>query len=155
MATQHNSTQGSTSPSRFKRRLFGAILTLPILVSGVAAQPAMAQEITGIEDYRSLLAEGLIRPSALEIYIADADGSNQRQLTDNGAANFAPYWHPSGERIIFSSNMDGTGLERVTYSEDFDGFPVFSPDGRYLVFGSNRNKSHEGNTNLFLAEWLN
>ncbi len=123
-----------------------------------------------IEDYRSLLAEGLIRPSALEIYIADADGSNQRQLTDNGAANFAPYWHPSGERIVFSSNMDdprgrnfelyiinvdGTGLERVTYSEDFDGFPVFSPDGTQLVFGSNRNKSHDGNTNLFLVEWLN
>jgi len=122
------------------------------------------------EDYLSLLAEGLIRPSALEIYVADADGSNVRQLTDNGAANFAPYWHPSGERIIFSSNMDdpqgrdfelyiinvdGSGLERVTYSEDFDGFPVFSPDGRHLVFGSNRNKSHEGNTNLFLVEWIN
>ncbi len=121
------------------------------------------------EDYLSLLAEGLIRPSALEIYVADADGSNPRQLTDNGAANFAPYWHPSGEQIIFSSNMDdpqgrefelylinvdGTGLERVTWSEGFDGFPVFHPDGTRLVFGSNRNESHEGNTNLFLVEWL-
>ena len=121
------------------------------------------------EDYLSLLAEGLIRPSALEIYVADADGSNPRQLTDNGAANFAPYWHPSGEQIIFSSNMDdprgrdfelylinvdGTGLERVTWSEGFDGFPVFHPDGRSMVFGSNRNESHEGNTNLFLVEWL-
>ena len=121
------------------------------------------------EDYLSLLAEGLIRPSALDIHIADADGSNPRQLTDNGAANFAPYWHPSGEQIIFSSNMDdprgrdfelylinvdGTGLERVTWSEGFDGFPVFHPDGTKLVFGSNRNESHEGNTNLFLVEWL-
>ena len=121
------------------------------------------------EDYLSLLAEGLIRPSALDIYVADADGSNPRQLTDNGAANFAPYWHPSGEQIIFSSNMDdprgrdfelylinvdGTGLERVTWSEGFDGFPVFHPDGTKLVFGSNRNESHEGNTNLFLVEWL-
>ena len=120
------------------------------------------------EDYLALLAEGLIRPSALEIYVADADGSNQRQLTDNGAANFAPYWHPSGEKIIFSSNMDdprgrefelylinvdGTGLERVTWSEGFDGFPVFHPDGTKLVFGSNRNMSHEGNTNIFLVEW--
>ena len=100
--------------------------------------------------------------------MADADGSNRRQLTDNGAANFAPYWHPSGEQIIFSSNMDdprgrdfelylinvdGTGLERVTWSEGFDGFPVFHPDGTKLVFGSNRNMSHEGNTNLFLVEW--
>ena len=121
------------------------------------------------EDYLSLLADGLIRPSALDIWVADADGSKPRRLTDNGAANFAPYWHPSGERIIFSSNMDdpggrefelylinidGTGLERVTYSKGFDGFPVFHPDGSSLVFGSNRNMSHEGNTNLFLVEWL-
>ena len=121
------------------------------------------------EDYLSLLDEGLIRPSALDIYVAAADGSNPRQLTDNGAANFAPYWHPSGEKIIFSSNLhdpqgrdfelylinvDGSGLERVTWSEGFDGFPVFHPDGTKLVFGSNRNMSHEGNTNLFLVEWL-
>ena len=120
------------------------------------------------DDYLSLLADGLIRPSALEIYVANEDGSNPRQLTDNGAANFAPYWHPSGEQIIFSSNMDdpqgrnfeiyiinidGTGLERVTYSEGFDGFPVFHPDGTRLAFASNRNMSHDGNTNLFLAEW--
>ncbi len=121
------------------------------------------------QDYLSLLAQGLIRPSALEIYVADADGSNVRQLTDNGAANFAPYWHPSGERVIFSSNLDdpqgrnfelylinidGTGLERVTWSEGFDGFPVFHPDGGSLVFASNRNQSHEGNTNIFLADWM-
>ncbi len=121
------------------------------------------------DDYLSLLVDGLIRPSALEIYVADADGSNPRQLTDNGAANFAPYWHPSGEQIIFSSNMDdprgrnfeiyiinidGTGQERVTYSEGFDGFPVFHPDGTRLAFASNRNMSHEGNTNLFLVEWV-
>ncbi|MDX1566458.1 MAG: hypothetical protein R3223_01575 [Longimicrobiales bacterium] len=120
-------------------------------------------------DYRSLLADGLIRPTTLEVYIADADGSNKVQVTDNGAANFGPYWHPSGEKVIFSSNMhdptgrdfdlylindDGTGLERVTYTEDFDGFPVFSPDGRYLVWGSNRNMAHEGNTNVFIAEWV-
>lgn len=121
-----------------------------------------------LEEYRDLLAQGLIRPTALEIYVADADGSNVRQVTDNGAANFAPYWHPSGDRILFSSNMDdpagrdfdiymvdldGTGLERVTVTPDFDGFPVFSPDGRFLVWGSNRNMSHDGNTNLFIAEW--
>lgn len=120
------------------------------------------------EDYLTLLADGLIRPSVLEIYVADADGSNVRQITDNGAANFAPYWHPSGQQIIFSSNMDdpqgrnfelylinvdGSGLERITYSEGFDGFPVFHPAGNLLVFGSNRNESHPGNTNIFLAEW--
>ena len=122
-----------------------------------------------LEDYQGLLAEGLIRPTTLEIYVADADGSNRRQVTENGAANFAPFWHPSGEKVLFSSNLDdptgrdfdiyminldGTGLERVTTAPGFDGFPVFSPDGRYLAWGSNRNEAHEGNTNVFIAEWV-
>jgi Tol biopolymer transport system component len=122
-----------------------------------------------LADYQALLAQGLIRPNALEVYVANADGSDVRQVTDNGAANFGPFWHPDGERIIFSSNMDdptgrefdlymihedGTGLERITYTGDFDGFPMFSPDGRYLVWGSNRNPSHEANTNIFIAEWV-
>ena len=96
-----------------------------------------------LEDYRRLLSQGLLRPGELEIYIMDADGSNQRQLTQLGGANFAPYWHPSGEKIVFSSNhhdpdgrdfeiyminLDGSGLTRITYSEGFDGFPVFSPE---------------------------
>ncbi|RMH19450.1 MAG: hypothetical protein D6701_05000 [Gemmatimonadetes bacterium] len=121
------------------------------------------------EDYLALLGQGLIRPSALEIYVMDADGSNVRQLTHNGAANFAPYWHPSGEKIIFSSNMDdprgrdfelyminvdGTGLERITHSPGFDGFPVFSPDGTKLVWGSNRMHEREGETNVFIADWV-
>jgi Tol biopolymer transport system component len=122
-----------------------------------------------IADYQRLLRQGLIRPNALEIYVMNSDGTEKRQITDNGAANFGPFWHPSGERIIFSSNMDdptgrdfdlyminvdGTGLERITRTPDFDGFPMFSPDGRYLVWGSNRNMSHEGNTNVFIAEWV-
>ena len=131
-----------------------------------AHYPEDAAEQAG---YRALLAEGLIRPSVLEIWVADADGSNARQVTSNGAANFAPYFHPSGDKILFSSNMDdpsgrdfdlylinvdGTGLERVTFTPGFDGFPMFSPDGRYLTFGSNRNESHPGNTNVFIAEWV-
>ena len=122
-----------------------------------------------LADYRALLADGLIRPSTLEIWVADADGSNAHQVTDNGAANFGPFWHPSGDRIVFSSNMDdptgrdfdlymidadGSNLERITHTPDFDGFPMFSPDGRYLVWGSNRNPAHEGNTNVFIAEWV-
>ncbi len=122
-----------------------------------------------IADYKNLLAVGLIRPSSLELYIADADGTNVRQITDNGAANFAPYWHPSGDKLVFSSNMgdprgrnfdiylinaDGSGLEQVTFTEGFDGFPVFSHDGTELVFGSNRNPSHDGNTNVFIAKWI-
>lgn len=127
------------------------------------------EEGSEMEDYLRLLDQGLIRPSSLEIYVADADGSNVQQVTENGAANFGPFFHPSGEQIIFSSNMDdptgrnfdlymigvdGSGLERITFTDDFDGFPMFSPDGRYLVWGSNRNPSHEANTNVFIAEWV-
>ena len=122
-----------------------------------------------LEDYRRLLSQGLLRPGELEIYIMDADGSNQRQLTQLGSANFAPYWHPSGEKIVFSSNhhdpdgrdfeiyminLDGSGLTRITYSEGFDGFPVFSPDGQHLVFGSNRNNGGTSDTNVFIGEWI-
>ena len=120
-------------------------------------------------DYLRLLEQGLIRPGELDIWVMDADGSNKRQVTDLPGANFAPYWHPSGEKLIFSSNhldpdgrefdifminLDGTGLEQITYTGGFDGFPMFSPDGKYLVFGSNRNESHPGNTNVFMAEWV-
>jgi Tol biopolymer transport system component len=122
-----------------------------------------------LNEYRKLLKEGLIRPSALEVYVMNANGSGKRQVTDLGGANFAPFFHPDGERIIFSSNhedpssrefelyivnVDGTGLERVTYSEDFDGFPMFSPDGTKLVFASNRFNGGTSETNVFVADWV-
>lgn len=120
-------------------------------------------------DYQTLLQENLIRPSKLDIFIMNADGTNQQQITNNGAANFAPYFHPDGRRIIFSSNMDdpkqrnfdlymiatdGSGLERITYYEDFDGFPMFSPDGKELVFCSNRHAAVPHQTNVFIADWV-
>jgi len=122
-----------------------------------------------LADYRALLADDLVRPGVLDIYVMDADGSNTRRLTDNGAANFAPFFHPDGERVIFASNLndpesrnfdlfliglDGTGLEQVTFSDEFDSFPMFTPDGRHLVFASNRHAATEGDTNLFIAEWI-
>jgi Tol biopolymer transport system component len=99
----------------------------------------------------------------------NADGSNKRQVTRNGKANFAPYFFPDGKRIIFASNMDdprgrnfdiyvinvdGSGLKRITHNETFDGFPMFSPDGKKLVFASNRNAKAQGETNVFLADWV-
>ena len=122
-----------------------------------------------IDDYKSLIAQGLIRPSTLELFIADADGGNVVQVTHNEAANFGPFWHPSGEKVVFSSNLgdprgrefdlwmvntDGTGLEQVTFTGDFDGFPVFSPDGTQLVWGSNRHNELDGETNVFIADWV-
>lgn len=121
-----------------------------------------------LEDYQSLLKENLIRPSRLEIFVMNADGSNQRQLTSNGAANFAPFFHPRGKKIIYCSNFadpkrrnfdlflmnaDGSNQERVTYCDDFDGFPVFSRDGKKLIFCSNRNAAAPRQTNVFIADW--
>jgi Tol biopolymer transport system component len=122
-----------------------------------------------LADYRALLNKGLIRPGRLELFVMNADGSGKRQVTQNGAANFGPYFHPDGKRIIFSSNLhdprgrnfelylinvDGTGLERITNNPTFDGFPMFSHDGRKLVFASNRNNQRRGETNLFIADWV-
>jgi len=120
-------------------------------------------------DYNDLVENGYVRPTALEIFVMDADGKNMKQITNLGKASFAPFFHPSGNKIIFASNyngdnprdfnlfminIDGTGLERITFNPSFDGFPMFSPDGKYLVFGSNRFNKKETDTNVFIAEWI-
>jgi Tol biopolymer transport system component len=122
-----------------------------------------------LADYQSLLADGLVRPSVLSVFVMNADGSGKRRVTDLPGASFAPFFHPGGQKLIFSSNqhdpqgrdfdlymihLDGTGLERVTQHPDFDGFPMFSPDGRRLVFASNRGGSEPGETNVFIADWV-
>lgn len=119
--------------------------------------------------YKDLLSRNLIEPRGLEIMVANADGSGARAITSNGASNFAPYWHPDGKRILFVSNLaapgsrnfdiylvndDGSGLEKVVADSTFDGFPVFSPDGKRLVFASNRASKVRGETNLFIADWV-
>ena len=120
-------------------------------------------------DYIALLKQNLIRPTVLEIWVMNADGSNKRQVTHLNKASFAPYFFPDGKRIIFSSNVadpkgrdfdlymikvDGTGLERITYNDTFDGFPMFSPDGKKLAFASNRHGAKQGETNIFIADWV-
>ena len=122
-----------------------------------------------LDDYRSLLKQGLWRPTQLELFVMNRDGTNLRQVTKLGGANFAPSWHPDGKRLIFASNMhepkgrnfdlylikaDGTDVERVTFNDTFDGFPMFSPDGKRLVFASNRDAAAEGETNVFIADWV-
>lgn len=123
--------------------------------------------------YNSLLAENLVEPTALNVFVADIDGSNMRQVTDLPGANWAPFFHPDGKRILFTSNhhsmesggrrfaifminTDGTGLEQITHSGRFDAFPMFSYDGTKLAFSSNRTASREdtADTNVFVAEWV-
>ncbi len=126
-------------------------------------------EPEALADYQRLLAANLVRPGKLEIFVMDADGSNKRQVTNHGAASFCPFFHPSGEKIIFASNLhnpegrnfdlfligvDGSDLERITFDESFDGFPMFSPDGKRLAFGSNRaTPPGSRDTHVFIADW--
>lgn len=124
-----------------------------------------------IKRYKDLLAEELIEPSNFQIWVMDADGKNKKQITNNNFANFAPFYHPDNNRIIFCSslnstnprkpdfnlwmiNEDGSGLEQITYFDEFDGFPMFTSDGKKLVFASNRNNLNPRETNIFLAEWI-
>ncbi len=131
-----------------------------------ASRPAPGKEM---KEYRDLLAHGLIRPTQLEIYVAKADGTDVHQVTHLGAASFAPSFFPDGKRLLFSSNygdpkgrefdiwavdLDGSHLERITWMPGFDGFPLFSPDGKRLAFSSNRRGSAPGETDVFIARWV-
>jgi Tol biopolymer transport system component len=130
-----------------------------------ASRPTAEAEVA---DYKDLLSKGLVAPTNMEIYTCNIDGSDLKQVTQLGKANWAPFYHPSSNKIIFSSNhhsekgydfqlylinVDGTGLERVTQTSLFNAFPMFSPDGKKLIFSSNRNNGGTRDTNLFVAEW--
>lgn len=131
-----------------------------------ASRPETNEEIT---EYKQLLSEGLVKPTEMELFICNVNGSELKQITNLGGANWCPFFHPSGEKIIFASNhtsergfpfnlylinVDGSGLEQVTKEGIFDAFPVFSNNGKYLVFSSNRNNGGTRDTNLFVAEWI-
>ncbi len=122
-----------------------------------------------LDDYKRLLAQGLVRPNRLELWVANADGGEARQVTYLNAGSFAPSFFPSGKRLIFATNygdpkgrefdlwaidVDGSNLERITWTGGFDGFPMFSPDGTRLAFASNRNGTQTGETDIFVARWV-
>ena len=130
-----------------------------------ASRPKTEEEL---KDYQELADDGLFRPTVLELYVMNADGSDIRQITNFGKASFAPFFFPDGEKIIFSSNVnsesgrdfdlyminaDGTGFEQITFNKTFDGFPMFTRDGKQLIFCSNRFNKNEGDTNVFITDW--
>ena len=120
------------------------------------------------KEYKELLSKGLVAPTNMEIYTCNVDGSDLKQITSLGKANWAPFYHPSGKKIIFSSNHhskkgydfqlfmineDGTGLEQITNQSMFNAFPMFSYNGKKLIFSSNRLNGGTRDTNLFIADW--
>ena len=122
-----------------------------------------------VKEYKDLLAENMVIPTNMEVFVADADGSNARQVTAYGQANWAPAYMPDSKRIIFASNHeyrrgfpfnmytineDGSNLQKVSRDKGFDAFPMFSPNGKKIVFCSNRNNGGTRDTNVFLADWV-
>ncbi|HQQ94137.1 MAG TPA: hypothetical protein PLQ93_06250 [Bacteroidia bacterium] len=131
-----------------------------------ASRPKTEAEV---KEYKDLLSQGLVAPTQMELYTCNVDGTELKQVTQLGKANWAPYFLPDGKRIIFSSNHhskkgydfqlfvineDGSGLEQVTNKSIFNAFPMFSPDGKRLIFSSNRDNHGTRDTNLFIAEWV-
>jgi len=123
---------------------------------------------TEIKEYKDLLAENLVAPTNMEVFVANVDGTNVKQVTKFGQANWAPYYMPDSKRIIFASNHeykrgfpfnlytineDGSGLKKISHDNGFDAFPMFSPDGKKLIFCSNRNNGGTRDTNVFIADW--
>jgi TolB protein len=130
-----------------------------------ASRPDGREEL---EDYRALLARGLVRPRRLDIYLMNADGTGLRRVTRLAGANFAPFVHPNSRQIIFSSNLhdpsgrsfalylvdlDGGGLERVTFADGFASFPMFTRDGKRLVFCASRGAAAPRDLDVFVADW--
>ena len=122
-----------------------------------------------VKEYKDLLSQGLVQPTNMEIYTCNMDGSDLKQVTNLGKANWSPFFHPSDEKIIFCSNhnsqrgfpfnlfmidIDGNNLKQITYDDTFDSFPVFSNDGKKIVFSSNRNNGGTRSTNVFIADWV-
>ncbi|MBL0025548.1 MAG: hypothetical protein WBP08_08945 [Saprospiraceae bacterium] len=131
-----------------------------------ASRPTSDEDV---KVYKELLALGQVMPTSMELYVCNVDGSDLKQLTHLGKANWAPYFLPKGDKVIFSSNhaaprgyqfnlytinLDGTGLEQITYDKTFDSFPMFSYDGKKIIFASNRNNGGNHDTNLFVADWV-
>jgi Tol biopolymer transport system component len=131
-----------------------------------ASRPKTEAEI---EDYKNLLSQGLVAPTSMEVFVANADGSDAKQITFLDKANWAPNFMPDGKHIIFCSNheyargfpfnmyitdINGQGLEKISRDKGFDAFPMFSPDGKKFIFSSNRNNGGGHATNLFIADWV-
>src|SRR5882724_1095781 len=131
-----------------------------------ASRPKTDDEV---KEYKDFLAQNLVAPVNMEVFVANADGSNVKQVTNFGQANWAPAFFPDSKRIIFASNQeykrgfpfnlysineDGSNLQKITHEKIFDAFAMFSPDGKKLVFCSNRNNGGTHDTNIFIADWV-
>lgn len=130
-----------------------------------ASRPKTKEEI---DEYKSLLKDNLVAPLQMEVFTANIDGSDVKQVTNLGESNWAPNYLHDG-RIIFCSNheyprgfpfnmyimnADGSHIEKISHDNSFDAFPMFSPDGKKIVFCSTRNNGGTRDINIFIADWV-
>lgn len=128
-------------------------------VKGYDGGPFFSADGTKIT-WRRFSANGTIA----EIYTMNIDGSNQKPLTRLNAMSWAPYFHPSGDYLIFGSNLlgysnfelfivDSEGKKdpvRVSFLDGFDGLASFSPDGNSLTW---THRNEKGESQIMLANW--
>lgn len=92
-----------------------------------------------------------------EIFVMNADGTEQTQLTHNDTWEFDPVWSPNGKQLAYISfpadfngppvivvmNADGTGITQLTDNTSRNQNPIRSPDGKQIAFASNRDGDPE------------
>jgi TolB protein len=104
----------------------------------------------------------------LQVYVINADGTDERQLTQIDGVAWAPFWHPDGKHIVYTSavhkpnqrpnydlywmNVETGKTTRLTFAPGQDVLPVFSPDGKKLMWTSNRDGLMPG-TQIFVADF--
>jgi Tol biopolymer transport system component len=121
------------------------ISVLAALLAAAAAAPAHAG---------SRIAFVSERDGNAEVYVMQADGSGQRNLTASDEEDRAPAWSPDGRRIAFARGFggdadiwvmgaDGGGQTRLTSEPGADTSPAWSPDGRRIAFVSERSGGAE------------
>lgn len=125
---------------------------LTLLLAATAAVATSAQTPTPGPNGKITFSSN--RDGHYEIYVMDADGSNQTRLTNNSAEDAVPAWSPDGTKIAFASTRDGnyeiylmdedgSNPIRLTNNPALDLFPDWSPDGAKLAFTSLRDANYE------------
>ncbi len=131
---------------------FGLLLRLLVcaISLGLSFDPAWTTEETQQEqtaDYTIAFAS--LAPWDLDVFIADADGSNAKPLASHPDLDYNAAFSPDGQWIVFTSHRegganlyrihpDGSGLQRLTDHPAFEDAAAFSPDGQRLAFVSSR-----------------
>jgi len=140
------------------------ILSLSIL-AGICAGCSKDRVTSGDNlESRTKIVFASYRDGNHEIYVMNADGSNQTNLTNNPASDDYPSWSPDGKKIAFGStrdshsevynaevyimNADGSNQTNLTNNPAFDAFPSWSPDGKKIAFASERDG--DGNMNVYI-----